>query len=307
MELLEQEVAPEKEIERSNEELDALADQTDKARNSERPMHDEPVKETKKTEEEAYEFTHNGKAIKATRDQMIKWAQQGYDYPQRAQKLNQQQAQWNQEKQQWEQKWGVYRQIDDFAAKNPQWWNSVQQSWQTRGQAAATPQAQGGTAPNTGTPDPRIQALEQRFGQLEQFAQTLTEREQAQKVKEEDTKLEQEIQSIREGHKDLDWDSLDENGKTLEMRILEHAQATGIPTFRAALRDLLHDDLLSRAQAQAKQAVAKGIQNRTKLGVLGDQSNSKFARTERNKSIRDTSYEEIMAEAMAELRSGKTA
>ena len=94
----------------SEEYLDSLADGVDKPRNSERAMTAAP-KEAAPSKEEMFEFVHNGKTIKANKDQLIKYAQQGYDYPQRAQKLNQQTAKWNQERADWEKKWGIYKQI----------------------------------------------------------------------------------------------------------------------------------------------------------------------------------------------------
>jgi hypothetical protein len=86
--------------------------------------------------------------------------------------------------------------------------------------------------------------------------QTLAEREQAAQ-KSADEKLAQEVQSIREKYKDIDMDSPDENGKSLEAKVLEHAEANGIPSFKAAFNDFYQDQLIARAEAQAKMNVSK--------------------------------------------------
>jgi hypothetical protein len=298
---------------RSNEELDALADKTDTATNHERPMREaEKPAEKEKAPDETFEFTHNGKPIKATREQLIKYAQQGYDYPQRAQKLNLERQKWEQERQNWEKQWGVYRQIDDYARQNQEWWNLVQNAWSNRSNPQTLASAQPNdpiAASNPGQNDPyapRFQVLESKLSQLEQLAATIAEEKRIQQEREQDQKLDSEIQSIRQQHSDLDWDSLDENGKSLEMRIMEHAQATGIPSFRAAMRDLLHEQLVGRAESLGKLAISKGIQNRTKIGVLGESPTPTKAMPSQPRDIRKTSYEELEREIREELRSGRS-
>lgn len=295
----------------SEEYLDSLADGVDKPRNSERAMTAAP-KEAAPSKEEMFEFVHNGKTIKANKEQLIKYAQQGYDYPQRAQKLNQQTAKWNQERADWEKKWGIYKQIDDYARQNQDWWNFINQQWQSRGsfnpQSANAPANTGtGTQGDPVAAHPKLAALEQRLQQFEPLINQLAEDRRLAHEKAEDEKLEQEIQSIRNEYKDLDWDSLNEEGKTLEHRVLEHAQATGINSFRAAARDLLFDQLVTRANSQGKLAVAKGIQQRTKLGVLGESPTSVRTMPKSSKDIRKTSYEELEAEVREDIRAGRFA
>lgn len=290
---------------RTDHELDSLADDSGKATNRDRPMKAELEKQAAKPPADQFEFVHNGKPVKGTREQILKWAQMGYDYPMRAQKLTQEKQQWDAKRQDWEKQWGLYKQIDDYAKTNKDWWQFVQQSWQNKGVAQpATPQ--NGAPAATDPYAPKFQALEQKLSQFEQIAQTLQEEKRASVEKEEDQRLEQEIRSIREQHKDLDWDTLDENGKSLELKVLEHAQSTGIPTFKAAMRDLLHDELVTRAQTAGKLAVSQGIQKRTRLGVIGETPTPTKGMPPRNRDMRKTSYEEIENEIREELRSGRT-
>lgn len=297
---------------RSDEELDKLAD-NDVARNSpERPMTEEPEKAAKadaKIKEESYEFTHAGKPIKATREQILKWAQQGYDYPQKMQKINQDKTTWDNQKKEWEKNWGQYKQIDDYAKTNKDWWDHMLKGWQARtsfnpaATAAQTPPGQAVTLPPEVTQ--KLQFLEQKLSETTGFIDSVQKEREETKARVSDEKLDKDIQSIRSELKDLDWETLNEEGKNLETRILEHAQTSGIPTFRAAARDLLFPDLMARATSIGKIAVAKGVQASTKLGILGQSPNSRQVMPSSNRSMRNTSYEMLEQEAKDELRQGR--
>lgn len=295
--------------ERTSDELDKLAD-NETPRNAERPMKEEPTPEaTAKTkEEELYEFDHGGKKVKGTREQLIKWAQMGYDRPQAMQKFNKERSEWEKAKQDYEKNYGIYKQVDEYAKNNKQWWDHVLQSWQTK--SVPTQAVSGQAVPIQGQMAPAALPPEvnEQLKQMNEFIKQQQQEKVLQKQKEEDQKLTSDVQAIREQHKELDWVSLDENGKSLELRVLEHAQSNGIPTFRAAFRDLLQEDLLSRAQAKARIDVAKGIQNKTKLGVLGESPTSKqWTPKSSTKNIRQTSYEELENEIREELRSSRRA
>lgn len=296
--------------ERTTEELDKLADNADVSRNTERPMTEKdvtPPKDAKPAKEETYEFTHGGKPVKGTRDQVLKWAQMGYARPQEIQKWNQEKQEWEKSKTSLEKQYAEYKQVDEYAKTNKDWWDHILNSWKTR--QTFTP----GTAPVDGAPaktpvqiqpevNQKLQILEQKLGETSEFIKTIQQEKAEQKKAQEDEKLDKEITGLRAKHTDLDWDTLDENGKALETRILEHAQNNGIPTFRAAMRDLLFDDLTARAAAQGKLAVARGIQTRTKMGVLGESPTSAKFMSNSNRDIRKTSYEQLEQEAKEEIR-----
>lgn len=286
---------------RTTEDLDKLADQSEIARNSERAMNAPKENKAPAAKEESFEFEHGGKKVKGTRDQIIKWAQMGYDRPQAMQKFNQEKQAWENQKKQWESQWEVYKQIDDFAKSNSDWWKYVESNWQNRTNFQPGQPAPGAPA-HPPQIDPRLQSFERELSEIKPVVSEIKTALQTWQETREDQELDSEIQSIRGQHKDLDWESLDENGKSLETRVLEHAQQNGIRTFKTAFRDLLHDELLNRAEASAKLAVSKGIQQRTKLGVLGQSPTSKTQAPQRTKDIRKTSYEELEDEIRQELR-----
>lgn len=303
---------------RSDSDLDALADSTNAARNSERPMKDEApapgAVPAKTAAEEKWEFDHGGKKISGNREQMIKWAQMGYDRPQFMQKFNQEKSTWEQQRQareaqfkQYEEKFKPYLEIDEWASKNPDQWQRIQQQWQQSqtGAPGATP-AQG-SDPRYDAIQSKLQYFEQVVPKFEKLATEIAEQRALEEQKRADETLDGEIQSIRAQHKDLDWDTLDADGKSLEIRVMEHAQKEDIKSFRAAMRDLLHDDLVSRASSQGKIAVSKGIQQKSKLGILGESSMPKLQGTPRpeNRNMRTTSYEDLERDVKEEIRSGR--
>lgn len=237
-----------------------------------------------------FEFTWNGKQIKApiTDPRIKQWASQGYDY---AQKI----AEFNKQKQDFEPLAKRFGEVDAYIKENPEWWNHVQQAWETREQQAA-PQVD----PNNPFAQ-ELHKIKSEFTELKQFKdQTLTERQQ-QIAQQEDQALEGEIKSIQEKYPDLDLSAVDESGKTLEFRVLDHAMKNGIKSFRAAFLDLNHEDLLKRAEERGKSAVTKDIQAKKKAGLLGTTSTPtkgvQDAQNHRNKS-----YDQLMHEALEEIR-----
>lgn len=242
-------------------------------------------------------FVVGGKEIKANRDQILKWAQMGYNYPQKAQELNLKEQKWQQELNQYksqaekwkdvEQKWAPYKEVDEYAAKNPDWWQQVQQSYQEKMQGAQT--------------NPELQQLKSELQELKQFRDQLAQEKQNQKVQEEDSQLSQEVESIRKQFPNLDFATPDEEGKSLEMKVLEHADKIGATSFRVAFRDFYHDHLINKAKEEGKETVSKELQKQTKLGILG--TSSKPTKLQVAKIPKD--YNEAADMALADLRAMK--
>lgn len=295
--MLENESTSTESNELSDERIDELTNSSTDSNAREIPMTREEQAPSPK--DELMEFVHNGKPIKGTREQIIKWAQQGYDYPQKTQKLLQERTAWESDKKKWEGQWGSYRQIDEWAKTNPDKWMAIQNSFQQAHSGQPVPAAN----PNDPTAA-MIQSLKAELGQVKGIAHTWQEQMAASKQKEEDQKLDQEVQSIQEKYKDLDWKAPDENGKSLEYKVLEHARENGIKSFNTAFKDFYHDELIARAENQAKQNVSKGIQTKTKLGILGESPTPKKSSFTPAKDVKNKSYESLESEALEELRSG---
>lgn len=249
-----------------------------------------------------YTLKIKGKEIKAPWEKVQQWAQLGYDYPQKAQELNQWKSKYEEaiqkerQLQELEQKFKPYREVDEFAAQNPQWWQEIQAAYQQKMQNSS------GTPPEVA----RIkQELLQELAPVKQFIEQQQLEKQSLKNQEEDKLLSADIESIRKSFPNIDFDSPDEEGKNLETKVLEHAMTMGLDGskpghFRAAFRDFYHDHLVGKAREEGKELVSKEVQKRTKLGLLGESSKpTKGLKVAEN--VKAKTYNDLEREALEEL------
>lgn len=241
--------------------------------------------------ESEFEFIHNGKQIKATRDQLIKWAQQGYDYPQKMAEVNRIKQEILAERQKAEGLYKTYAPIDEWVSQNQDKWAKLQQAIQVE-------QAGGAEVPPALLA--KMRALEEGLGKATQFISQAEQEKQAARVQKEDEGLAQDVQSIRDKYKDLDWTSRDEQGRDLEYRVLEHATENGINSFRAAFHDMLHEELVKAAEARGREALTKERAAKQSQGLLG-QTPTPTKGLLKAQNHKNKSYEDLKNEALAEL------
>lgn len=236
-----------------------------------------------------YEFTWNGKQVKADRSKILQWANQGYDYAQKMAEFNKRNAEVEHIKQELRKTYEPFEQINKYAQQNPAWWNHVTQSYETRFQNGQQQQ-------QTQIPNELLSKLDS----LEKFKSEFEQRVSQEQREKEDHLLAQEVESIRKQYPNIDFDTPDAEGWTLEKRVMKHAVDNGINSFRAAFRDLRHDDLVKLAQEKAKEETAKTLQTRTKQGIIGKtQTPTKgLARAE---NVKSKSYDSLRDEALREL------
>jgi hypothetical protein len=122
----------------------------------------------------------------------------------------------------------------------------------------------------------------------------------AERQKTEDAALESEVSQLRQQHKDLDWNSADENGHSLEQRVLKHASENGINSFRAAFRDYNHDQLLKLTELRAREAAMLERQKVVKSGLLGQSPTPKKG-LQTADNVKGKSYNNLVSEALSEL------
>lgn len=209
----------------------------------------------------------------------------GRDYNHLMEGFNKEKSTWETQRKEYDQKFSRYKEVDEFVKTNPDWWSHVEQSWNSREKPAV---------------DANIKPLlEELNGLKSAFSEIQQERQQI-KYKAEDEKLAQDIQGIRKQYADLPWDSPDETGRTLEYRVIEHANKNGIPTFKAAFLDLNHDLLEKRWESRGREAVVKDTQKKTKLGLLGEtQAPTKGLKSAQG--VKGRSYDDLTREALEEL------
>lgn len=281
----------------NNESNNLTDDQMDALIEGEGSSSDIPMSEEgqEPTQEQIQEYTLKvgGKEIKAPLDKVLQWAQMGYNYPQKAQELNAQQQKWAEERAQWENKikeyeskWTPYKEVDEFASKNPDWWARVQEAYK---QQIAQSES-----------NPEIAKLKEELQEIKNFKQEILSKEESQARAKEDEMLSSEIESIRKQYPNIDFDTPDENGETLEMKVLKHGIENDIKSFKTAYRDYYHEHLVNRAREEGKEVVAKEVQKRTKLGILGESSKpTKGLKVAQN--VKAKSYNDLVREALDEL------
>jgi hypothetical protein len=213
-----------------------------------------------------WEFDHNGKKVfPDSQDKARTWMSQGYNYSQRMAEMNARKRELDGQAERYK-GFDRYGEIDAFAKQNPEWWAHVEQAWAQRdaqraaggGQGALPAEVQAALAPL----QQELQAIKAwRDEQAQQAAQADEQRQ--------DQALSQDIEATRGSHPKIDFDAVDESGKTLELRILEHAAEIGTSSFRAAARDYLHDQLLESATAERLAAGAAAPKEQRAAGVLG--------------------------------------
>lgn len=208
-----------------------------------------------------------------SRDKVMTWASQGYNYSQRMGELNKTHTQRMQEAEareakarEIEEKFGRYAPLEEFANKNPGWIEHVNQAYQ---QKLAQEK---GIDPNLAQ---ALTPLQQKLEALEAEQRQRQEIEAQQKLEaqhqEEDKALDAEVQATRKlpEFANITWDQRDESGETLETRICKHGIDNKIQSFKAAARDYLFPQLLTQHQAQSKLTAVRGQQAQAKAGVLG--------------------------------------
>lgn len=231
-----------------------------------------------------YEFIHNGKQIKSNRENVLKWASQGYDYSQKMAEFSRRQNETNQRYSQAEELSKTYGPVDEWVRANPDKWDALQEAIEGN--------------KSSGDVNPEIM---REIQSLKEFKAQLETQQNQKKIAEEDASLDAEIKSIREKYADLDWNSVNENGHpSLEARVIEHATKNGINSFKAAFNDLLHDDLMKAAESRGRESLTKERKVKETNGLLGTTPAPTKGLTKPN-NIKSKSYDDLGREGMDEL------
>jgi hypothetical protein len=254
-----------------------------------------PKEEAAPTENQ-FAFTARGKEVSPKDlDQLKGYASKGYDYAQLIADHKTKEEAFQQKQTEFEEKSKLYQDIDSYANQNPDWWNHVNEQFQNRANLQAAPPEQGEQQVN-----PEIEELKGQISEFKAFKDQLVREQETMKQQKEDQALKQEIQSIQDHYKDLDWKTVGPDGKSLEYSVLEHAQKIGTDSFRAAFRDFYHENLLKQAETRGKETVSKEIQRNKQLGLLGE-SPAPLQKLKQETNPKNLSYDELEKQAMAEL------
>lgn len=241
-----------------------------------------------------FDFPVENKTIKVKRDQLFQWAQQGRTAPGKMSQLSREVETWKKKYSEFEPKYKAYEEqykpIDEYVKQNPTFWDHVLDSWKNKSQAL-TDQAN----PLAGV----VTDLQQKVQDLIQYKNQVEDRQQKYQAQQEDQAYLQTMEEIKKTYSDIDFDTPNEEGKSLEYQVLEFAQQRGIRDFDIAFKAFKHDDLLKRAETRAKESLLKDKQKNTKLGVLGITPSP--TKRVQQRDIRQRSYDDLVDEALEEL------
>lgn len=207
---------------------------------------------------EMWEYQARGQTVKEDRDTILKRASMGYDYAQNMETFKKDKDTFNQSMTdresrlaESESKW---KQYDEYARSNPEWETHVRTSWEQK-------QQQNPQGPSSTVLDPAVQ---QRLDKMDSFMDNYTRSE-------EDAQLHRAVDAVKSKHPDIDFVTTDPaNGKSLEFKVIEHANQNGINNFEAAFYHFYHDQLIISAQEKAKKGLAENIQTSNREGFIAE-------------------------------------
>lgn len=238
---------------------------------------------------EEYSLTVGGKEIKATRDKLLRWAQQGYDAPTKIGNLMKEIDSWKKKESTFSEMQQKYGQVDEYVRQNPQFWQHVLDQWESRNKATADPN------------NPLAQTVSQLQAQMQdlvQYKQSIENQQKQARMAQEDEAYSTEFNELKAKYPTVDFATPDEEGKTLEYKVLEHATKNGIQKFTTAFRDYYHDELMKISQEQAKEKVIKDKQKNNVRGILGVSSQPTRKHSD---DVKGKSYADLAQEALKEF------
>jgi len=288
------------EVENDVDDIDALYDSLTNPEESEGQFVDAPTQEaapqvpaTPQAEPE-YEYDWNGQKVKAPLSAVLKKASMGHDYAQKMAEFNRQRESFGEEYKLSQQLKEQFGPVDEWVRSNPDKWEKLQ----------AVIQAEKSGHADLDVNHPLFQELQSLKKQLNESImptiQQMNEEKTRIKYEAEDKTLSDEIQSIQEKYKDLDWALQDEFGRSREMRVLKHASENGFKTFKSAFFDLYHDDLEKRAEERGKGSVQNDRLRQAKTGLLG-KTQAPTQGLSKASNTKNKSYNDLTREALEEL------
>ena len=210
------------------------------------------------------------------REHLVNLAQKGYGYEQRMEQLNASQK----EMEEMKAKYGQYEELDKHFKENPEFQQQVMALRQQQG----TPQA---TAPPV---NPQMQS---DMDEMKQWKQTLVQQQEDQKVTDQ-------INGLKEKYPNHQWDMDDGNGP-LWQKIIRHALDKNIDDLHIAYRDFFFDDAQRTAGTQALKKNAEHKQSMTRQGIV-EQGAPAPAAKPAGINYSKSSYNDLTGQALKELR-----
>lgn len=250
-----------------------------------------------------FEYTiEGGKKVKEPLEMVLKRAGMGYHYAQQMHAINQEREKYkgyDEKFQTYEQEMAKLRrwqEYDDFARQNPEWARHVEETWNSRENLQQSNEVQ---------QNPELESLKAELAELKQFRESLALEKQQAQFAAEDKQFAGEIEETAKKF-GVDLSQADEQGRSLEWRVLEHMSSMGLDGskpghFRAAFKDFYLDNLLDRQKEQVKEQTAKQEVDMRKAGILGV---SRTPQSVKAFNPKQHSWNELGEMALADLQKG---
>jgi hypothetical protein len=258
------------------------------------PMADSaPTEQVQSNPLDDFKFNANKQeVVPESIDQLKQWASMGYNYSQHMQDIKSRQ-------QQFDDKFSYYEQIEKQAQDNPDWWQHVQNSYSQLSSGSQSQESNRVT--NQENDNPALQEMQGKINQMQSVIDSFSKQQETARREIEDQQLDKQVTGIKESYQDLDWKSYDPNGRTLEDRVLLHAQQLGTNSFEAAFKDLLFDDLVSRAETRGLEKAGATLQRNKTNGLLGETPAPLKSFDDSNTDISKMSYDDLVTVELKKL------
>lgn len=249
-------------IPQTEEDADALiAKAESESDNKTGPIRDEVQKPVDTWNSADWTFkAYNKDVSPKDRAQLMQWAQLGYGANNKISELTKQLDGWKAKENQVNELHKKYYEIDEHVKQNPQFWEHVIGAWKNKSAALSDT-----TNPLAQT----VMGLQNQLQEMSTWKQSVEQLQNQYRMQQEDAQYFSAMDEIKKAYPQIDFTTPDENGKTKEWHMLQHAIDNGIKNVKTAFRDYFHDDLVKLASEQAKEKVAKDRQKNARLGIVG--------------------------------------
>lgn len=235
--------------------------------------------------------------VPQTKDELIKWAQLGYNNDLRMRNLDQRESKISEMEQQLAQ----IKQLSEAFDQRPDFKQAVMDIYQklASGQQVAAEQKA------DQLPEEMQQMISPYVDEIRQLKEELNGikgRFQEIDTVKADEEVKKEIDSLKQAHADEDWDTPDSaTDKTLLREVIEHAAENGFKSLEAAYRDLRWDTALANAKAEALKGSEQSRIDAQKAGIVG-KGGQAMPQSPKQINVRTAGYGDLAQMALAEMK-----
>lgn len=234
--------------------------------------------------------------IPPTREDLISWAQLGYNAKDRMQTLEQREGSLKERETKLDQVQKLaeaFEQVPQFKKQVFEIYQKIQ-SGDHAGAEAQIEEVEGQAPAQTQPLLDKISSLNDKIAKLEGRFSSEDQRRY-------DDNIKQEIDTLKTSHADHEWDLPDEKtGKTLLREFVEFAAENSFNNLENAYKVFFHDEILARAKANALKEAQNLKKQEAQNGVVGKGGPGTPPKGAKQIQTRGKSYDQLAMEALNE-------